>query len=285
MKKISDFYYDMFFKMIDSNPTKSFSILSNLLELEFDNPQYICLMIFVLELYNKEETKEDWIISLYRQLVKIRAEEPHSHLNLAQALLRKANKNLKVGKEHEVYDLYTEASILLQKVILGSWDPVFTQIELTAIMELNRLMNFVSTNIKVLQKVTPNIENRLLSKMTLDLRVYVQWDTQMSNVELHVVEPTGEKCYSFNNQTKIGGMMSRDFTNGYGPVEYLLKNAVKGKYEIFLKYYGGIERITGTTAVTKIYTHFGRPGKEQEHITVAKLDEKKQTIHIATVEF
>ena len=39
---------------------------------------------------------------------------------------------------------------------------------------------------------------------------------------------------SFRNKSDIGGMTSRNFTHGYGPVEYLLRTAAKGTSFIFL---------------------------------------------------
>jgi ATP-dependent RNA helicase DHX57 len=41
-------------------------------------------------------------------------------------------------------------------------------------------------------------------------------------------EPTGETCYSFHNKTSSGGMLSKDFTGGYGPEEYSIRYAPKG---------------------------------------------------------
>jgi len=47
-------------------------------------------------------------------------------------------------------------------------------------------------------------------------------------------EPSGMEVNSFRNKSDIGGMTSRNFTHGYGPVEYLLRTAAKGTSFIFL---------------------------------------------------
>ena len=57
----------------------------------------------------------------------------------------------------------------------------------------------------------------------VDLRVVMGWDRDLTDVDLIIVEPSGEECYSYNNHTAIGGMLSRDFTHGYGPEEYLVR--------------------------------------------------------------
>jgi uncharacterized protein YfaP (DUF2135 family) len=45
-------------------------------------------------------------------------------------------------------------------------------------------------------------------------------------MDLWVIEPTGEKCYYSHPSTKIGGRLSKDLTGGYGPEEYMVKNAL-----------------------------------------------------------
>ena len=42
------------------------------------------------------------------------------------------------------------------------------------------------------------------------------------DVSLQVMEPSGEVCSPFHNHTRSGGVLSRDFTSGYGPVVYSL---------------------------------------------------------------
>jgi len=282
--KISDFYFDVFYRFFQTgNQYLALRVLSNLVELEFDNPQYLRLMFFALNAGWIEE--EDWELSLHRTLIKIRGEEPHSYLNLAQALIEKAIRETVPGREEKVYDLYIEAIENLNKVILGKWDKRFTQIELIAIQELNRLYNYVQRNVKVTQKVNTFMDKRLITSVACDIRIIVQWDTDMSDVELHVIEPTGEKCYSFHNQTKLGGFLSRDFTGGYGPEEYLLKRAIPGEYKVYIKLNGGIERKTGTTVLVKIFTHFAKPNKERIEKNVVRLDQKKQVLQVATINF
>jgi len=78
--------------------------------------------------------------------------------------------------------------------------------------------------------------------------------------------------------------MSRDFTSGYGPVEYLLKGAKVGKYTIMLKLFAS-NRVGGTTVSLKIWTDFGRPQKEQEFTYTVRLEKIKQTVTVANVTF
>lgn len=87
----------------------------------------------------------------------------------------------------------------------------------------------------------------------------------------------------YSSQTKIGGLLSRDFTRGYGPQEYLLKKAVKGTYEVKIQLYSPLsEALEGVTVSVKIYTNFGR-SREEEYIKTVKVNKVKQLIPIATI--
>ena len=51
------------------------------------------------------------------------------------------------------------------------------------------------------------------------------WDADQTDIDLWVTEPSGEKCFYGHNRTTIGGLLSRDFTDGYGPEEYCLRKS------------------------------------------------------------
>ncbi len=71
-----------------------------------------------------------------------------------------------------------------------------------------------------------------------DLVITMMWNTDETDVDLHVTEPTGETCWYQNKTTKCGGQITDDITNGFGPEMYTLKNAPDGNFEISAKYYG-----------------------------------------------
>eukprot|EP00456_Euglypha_rotunda_P088131 TRINITY_DN9009_c0_g1_i1.p1 TRINITY_DN9009_c0_g1~~TRINITY_DN9009_c0_g1_i1.p1 ORF type:complete len:196 (+),score=36.39 TRINITY_DN9009_c0_g1_i1:353-940(+) len=112
------------------------------------------------------------------------------------------------------------------------------------------------------------------------------WDTDMTDVDLHVIEPTKEECYFSNKNTRIGGTLSRDFTRGYGPEEYSIKKAPKGSYVVKAKYFASHQQsLTGaTTLLLYIYRFFGTPHQEKETVTL-RLQSNKDIIEVAKVEF
>ncbi len=54
------------------------------------------------------------------------------------------------------------------------------------------------------------------------MRISLAWDTADIDIDLHVNEPHGAHCYFGHRYTDIGGCISRDFTQGYGPEEYFV---------------------------------------------------------------
>src|SRR5690606_41677271 len=74
--------------------------------------------------------------------------------------------------------------------------------------------------------------------------------TPAYSLHLHDALPisSGEKCYYEANRTTIGGYMTKDFTQGYGPEEYFVRTAMPGEYTIMAHYFGSrAQRLTGAT--------------------------------------
>ncbi len=46
-------------------------------------------------------------------------------------------------------------------------------------------------------------------------------------MDLWVTDPNKETCYYSHKETLIGGRISNDFTEGYGPEQFLLKKAIQ----------------------------------------------------------
>jgi len=282
--------------------TLALRVLSNLAELELDNPQFLRLLAFKLEENINFITTT---IEILRKVIKMRPEEPHSFLYFSYALIRSAkymltrdaygnrpdlsliipnNNDEDIDVDKIAKDQIIEAIEALNKIILGHWDVRFSQIEVTTVMDLNRIIN-IADFYGFQHEVSPLIDARLLSPIYVDLRVVLIWDTDMTDLELHVTEPSGENCYSFHNKTQSGGMISRDFTKGYGPEEYLIRNASPGDYKITIKLFNSFSRYTGTTAQVRIWTHFNNPLEEQEHIYTVRLHKDRETHQVAVITF
>ena len=117
------------------------------------------------------------------------------------------------------------------------------------------------------------------------VRVVMAWDTDNVDIDLHVIEPLGEEASYMNKRTRIGGRMSRDFTGGFGPEEYLLRHAVSGTYNVFAKYFASHRRDTAgiTTLLLCLYTDFGRPATQQRRMLTVRLPVAGGKLNVATV--
>merc|ERR1712232_103552 len=83
------------------------------------------------------------------------------------------------------------------------------------------------------------------------LMIWLGWDTDKTDIDLHVVEPTSFEVY-YCNKLGTGSMLSRDFQHGYGPEVYITRHGVAnyGSYEVYAKYYAHHQasRLTGATS-------------------------------------
>lgn len=71
----------------------------------------------------------------------------------------------------------------------------------------------------------------------VDMQVVLSWDTDGTDVDLHVVDPSGEECYYGHRHTKLGGTLDVDDTDGFGPEVFTLAHAASGRYRVSVKYF------------------------------------------------
>jgi len=108
------------------------------------------------------------------------------------------------------------------------------------------------------------------------------WDTDHTDIDLHVQEPNGTHVY-YSNKC---GKLSRDFTQGYGPECYVTKNAAPGTYKIFVKYFGSSHKtnMTGTTScVLWSVKNLGNFSAEEIEFKMARLDTNKSELTVMNV--
>jgi uncharacterized protein YfaP (DUF2135 family) len=114
----------------------------------------------------------------------------------------------------------------------------------------------------------------------------IDWNKDETDIDLHIIEPGGEECFYSHKQTRSGGRLSEDFTQGYGPEEYQVKHAAKGKYRIRVNYFGDRYQKKQVPSFIKliIYKNFGRPN-QTETIESIIMDNQKGQIEIGEVKF
>ncbi|CAF3230743.1 unnamed protein product [Rotaria socialis] len=254
----------------DVNNYESFGlrILTNVLELDLESPQLLRAVAYKLVELGLLDAAEN----IVRLITTLRPDEPQSFRDLA-LLLRESNapdRNM------------TEISDLFKKVICGEWDHCYAEIEVTTLHEFNWFI-FEFNQQKQISKL---FDHRLVRHLPVDLRIVLVWDTNDTDVDLHIIEPTGEECYYGNKNTAIGGMLSRDFTTGYGPEEYLILKAVTGTYIVRTQCFANHEQnLTGaTTIMVHIYKYYGQSNQQKEIVTL-RLNSNQEMRDVCEVVF
>jgi len=101
------------------------------------------------------------------------------------------------------------------------------------------------------------------------LRVLLAWDTDGTDLDLHVVSPDGAHAWYGDRVTPNGGALDVDVTTGYGPEIYSSAAPLKGTYLVFVNYYGsGNSGSDMTVAQVTIITNENTPDEKSETIRV-----------------
>lgn len=257
------FYLDVADLLLErGRRAEALRVLSNLAELQLENRHVLRVLGYRL-MQAKAWTQA---VQVFRQVLALADEEPQSHRDLGFALAATGERQAAIEQLYEV--------------VSRAWDARFDQVELVALNELNAI---VATSPKPLD--TAFVDRRLLRNMPLDLRVVLGWDSDNSDMDLWVTDPNGEKCYYGHQLTYQGGLISDDFTGGYGPEEFVLRDAKPGKYKVEANYFGDREQIvTGATSLTLTFsTGWGTARQHDEKVTL-RLSDKAETVLVGEFE-
>ena len=251
---------DYFFKK--GNREQAILVVSNLAELGLDDPQLLRMLGYKLSNYNAKK-EAVWV---FRKVVTLREEEPQSFRDLGLALADDG--------------AYNEAVKNLYKVVTSEWSSRFGDVQIVTMNDINSLVaRHKGIDVSYIDK-------RLLKKEPVDVRVVLSWDTDSCDMDLWVTDPKDEKCYYQNTLTYLGGKISRDVTQGYGPEEFMLKKAEKGKYKVQVDYFGtrSQKQLMPVNLRITFYTHYGTPQQKQQETTV-RLSNAKEVIEVGSFEF
>lgn len=245
------FYFDVanwFYQQKDS--VRALTILSNIADLELENADLYKTLAYKLKQTGNYKDE----IFITQKVLQWRPMDAQSYRDYALALADNGQ--------------YQTALDNLYKVLTQSYNAQIADrdqgIEEIVISEINNLIAKHGNNLS-----TKGIDKRLIQPLPVDVRVVLNWNKNDTDIDLWLTDPTGEKGFYGNSRTKIGGRISNDFTSGYGPEQFMIKKAIKGKYKIEVNYYGDRQiNISGPTTVTaEIYTRYAT-GKQQRKVIV-----------------
>ena len=264
------FYFDMadwFFS--HNNREKALLILTSIAELDLENASLYRLLGYRLKEY-KEYALEAYIC---KKVILWRPMEKQSYRDYALALADNAQYQTALDS------LY---SALTHSYSLG----MNTQQDISEVLitEINRL---IAKNSKL---DCSAIDKRIIMAMPVDIRVVINWNMNNTDIDLHVKDPNGEECYYGHKETLSGGHISRDITRGYGPEQFILKKAIKGKYGVFVNYFSDtkVKDEGPATVMVEIFTKYS-DNTEQRQVACFQMSKEKKSdnglIKIAEFEF
>ena len=187
---------------------------------------------------------------LFRRVAKSRPYEPQTYFAMARCLT-----DMKAA----------DAAIVWYEVALaGQWPRRFGEFRRIAGLEYRQLLARIKRG-ELACSVPDYAAARLKSVDSQfqlpasDLVVVIGWNTDGTDVDLHVTEPNGETCFYSHTRTRAGGAITNDVTQGFGPEMYHIPRAGKGTYRVQVKYFSSdANRLSTRTRVyVTIYRHWG----------------------------
>ena len=260
----SAFYLDAADMLFDKGQRElALRVLSNLAEMDLENRHVLRILGYRL----LQAGAPELAIPVFEKVQYLAEEEPQSFRDLGLAYAA-------AGRRQQAIDQ-------LNEVIMRPWENRFADIELIALAEMNAIIA-TSTQAGL---DTSRIDARLLKNLPLDVRAVLTWDADNSDMDLWVTDPNGEKCYYGHRFTFQGGRMSRDFTGGYGPEEFSLREAKPGKYKIEANFFGSSQQIVAgaTTLQVKLSSGFGTAAVKEQMLTL-RLKGRGQTVFVGEFE-
>lgn len=225
-------------------------VLSNLAEMQLENRHVLRVLGYRL----MQAGAAAQAVTVFRDVLALGEEEPQSFRDLGLAL--------------EADGQYAAALRALYEVVLRPWDARFNGISLIALDEATTLAARKQLDAGL-------IDPRLRSPLPLDLRVVLGWDSDNSDMDLWVTDPNGERAYYGNRLTYQGGALSEDFTGGYGPEQFSLREAKPGVYKVEANFFGSREQLVAgaTTLTLRLSTHWGTARQQDQQVTLRLKDQ------------
>jgi uncharacterized protein YfaP (DUF2135 family) len=101
------------------------------------------------------------------------------------------------------------------------------------------------------------------------LRLVLSWDSDGTDLDLHVVSPDGQHVFYGARVAANGGALDVDVTTGYGPEIFATPTPPAGIWHAYVNYYGaGEQRDVITVAQLAVITDEGTPRERQQVLRV-----------------
>jgi tetratricopeptide (TPR) repeat protein len=258
---------------------RALRVLTSIAELALEDAALYRMLAYRLKEYG-EYPLEAFVC---KKVVQWRPMEPQSYRDYALAL---ADNGKTQAALDSLYGLLTK--LYSENIKIRSHG-----IEEVVITEINHLIA-KNANLN-----TSKIDTNLIIDVPVDIRVVINWNMNNTNIDLRVIDPNDEAHqhvyyydYRSSKKSMINGRLSANNTSGYGPEQFLLKNAIKGKYRILVEYYGDRQFIGAgpTTIMAEIYTKYAGKTEQRQVICLQMSNSIENTgnraaVTVAEIEF
>ncbi|MES2275617.1 MAG: VIT domain-containing protein [Bacteroidota bacterium] len=263
------YYFDVAgYFMQTGNKEIGMRILSNLAELDMGSYELYKMLGYKFKQLGDFKSE----VFAFKKVTELRPLDPQSFRDYGLALED-------AGEHQKALDVLYAAMI---KSYTNDADGLYNGIQEIFLPEINRIiaLNKGKLNLSTIPK-------DLIKPMPVDIRIVMDWNMNNTDIDLWVTDPNGEKCFYSHNRTEIGGRISHDMTQGFGPEQFLLKKAIKGTYKIEINYYGDRQAtIAGpTTVMAELFTHYGTAEEKKELIVLQMKKDAKGAVYIGDLDF
>lgn len=231
---------------------------------------------------------------VYSAIVELLPRDPDAQRALATLLkqrgdLAAAHARLMAAVEARPEDARLLFELADVELRLGKNDDAMARLEkLVADEKTNEQIRYPAKQ-RLGQIYSASHDKAKLDKLALkggvdnDIKIYLTWDTDRTDVDLWVTTPSGEKIFYQNKKGKGGEALFDDVTNGYGPESFTAKTAASGDYKVEVNYYsarrGPFPEARGEVVVV---LDEGRP-TEKKMTFPYRLFAEKQTVTVAKI--
>jgi tetratricopeptide (TPR) repeat protein len=243
-------------------------ILSNLAELDLGSYELYKMLGYKFKQLGDFQDE----VFAFKKVTELRPLDPQSYRDYGLALDD-------AGEHQKALDILYTA---MTKSYSPDADGLYVGIQEVFLPEINRIiaLNKGKLNLSAIPK-------SVIKALPVDIRIVMDWNMNNTDIDLWVTDPNNEKCYYSHNRTAIGGRISHDMTQGFGPEQFLLKKAIKGTYKVEINYYGDRQvTIAGpTTIMAELFTHYGTPQEKKELIVLQMKKTANGTVYIGDLDF
>jgi hypothetical protein len=212
---------------------------------------------------------------LLRRVAEMRPYEPHTYRSLAETLAAMGRNDLALA--------YFEIGLA------GEWGPRSRDFQQILGVQYVHFLREVARGARTVS--VPEFARARIAEVEqtvglerADVLVMIAWNTDQTDVDLHVIEPTGEECFYAHRETRMGGRLTQDVVTGYGPEMYVLPRAQSGRYRVFAHFYASHQnRASARTRVqATVVRRWGSPDEQisQRVITLANARDRHDLAEI-----